>query len=52
MHALSQEKMKMLSRVYVFDFFKAYEDKVLKGLLPWQATPSGAIKVDDHPNDT
>lgn len=26
------EKMKMLSRVYVFDFFKAYEDKVLKGL--------------------
>lgn len=26
------EKMKMLSRVYVFDFFKLYEEKVLKGL--------------------
>ena len=35
----------MLSRVYVFDFFKAYEDKVLKGLLPWQATPSGLVEL-------
>lgn len=25
--------MKTLTRVYVFDFFKAYEDKLLKGLL-------------------
>jgi len=26
------DKMKTLTRVYVFDFFKAYEDKLLKGL--------------------
>ena len=31
--ATAEGKMKMLSRVYVFDFFKAYEDKLLKGLL-------------------
>lgn len=28
-----EDKMKTLTRVYVFDFFKAYEDKLLKGLL-------------------
>jgi hypothetical protein len=42
--------MKMLSRVYVFDFFKVYEEKVLKGLLTWQIDPNRAIEVgDDHP---